>query len=305
MKKSSCIVIGGGPAALQAALFLGRASVETLVIGTPEQSDLAYGRVIGNYFGLADEPPGKVLLANGIAQIKKYGIEVLGEEVVDLVGLAGKGFRVTTETRKEFHADTVIIATGQAHVRAGIQGEDKFLGRGVHTCVACDGISFTGKKVAVVGSGSHALQEAIELTTYTPSVTVFTQGDQPDWSPEMEQAAKAKGVAISDRRLKAVRGEQFVTTAVFVDNAEEPLDGIFVALGSASSVTFAYKLGLEQKDGFLAIDRDGKTNIAGIWAAGGATGGNAQIAKSVGEGCNAAMSIIKTVKGLAQYLDQT
>ena len=98
------------------------------------------------------------------------------------------------------------------------------------------------------------------------------------------------------------------------DNKEEQFDGIFIALGAASSVTFAYKLGLEQKDGppsasggggFLAIDREGKTNLEGVFAAGGCTGGNPQIAKSVGEGCNAAISVIKKVKGLTQYYDQT
>lgn len=304
-QRLSCIIIGGGPSALQAGLFLGRASVAALIIGKPGESDLAYGRVIGNYFGLLDDPPGKSLLDNGVMQVKKYGIEVLREEVVDLEKLPAGVFRIKTETGKEFETDTVLIATGQAHLKAGIQGEDQFLGRGVHTCVACDGIFFKDKRVGVIGSGSHALQEAVELTTYAKTVTVYTQGDQPAWSAEMEQAARAKGVVASDRRIKAVQGEKFVTAALFADNAEEPIDGIFVALGSASSVTFAYKLGLEQKGGFLAIDRDGKTNVAGVWAAGGATGGNAQIAKSVGEGANAAISIIKLVKGLSQYLDQT
>ncbi len=92
---------------------------------------------------------------------------------------------------------------------------------------------------------------------------------------------------------------------VMADNREDKVNGVFIALGSASSVTFAYKLGLEQKDGFLIIDREGKTNVEGVCAAGGATGGNAQIAKSVGEGCNAAISAIRKIKGLAQYLDQT
>ncbi len=303
--KASCVVIGGGPAALQAALFLGRASVATRVIGLPDRSDLAYGRVIGNYFGLAEDMPGKALLENGVLQVKKYNIEVVPEEVVDLVRSEENVFRTVTETGKEYLSDTVLVATGQAHTRAGIRGEEKFLGRGVHTCVACDGIFFKDKRVAVIGSGSHALQEAIELTTYTPSITVYTQGDQPQWSRELLAAAKSKGIAMSEKRMKALGGETVVHTAVFADNSEESLDGIFVALGSASSITFAYKLGLDLKDGFLVIDRDGKTSVPGVWAAGGATGGNAQIAKSVGEGCNAALSIIRTTKGLAEYLDQT
>lgn len=305
MEKFSCIIIGGGPAALQAALFLGRASVSTLVIGIPEKSDLAYGKVIGNYFGLSEEPPGIALLNNGVEQIKKYGIEVLKEEVIDLQKLSGNEFKVVTENKKEFLTDNIIIATGQVFVKAGILGEEKFLGNGVHTCVACDGIFYKDKKVGVVGSGSHAAQEAIEITTYTNQVTIFTQGDNPSWSKELENFLKEKSIKISDKRIKALKGEKNVTGVIFSDNSEEPMDGIFIALGSASSITFAYKLGLEMKDGFLVINRESKTNVEGVWAAGGCTGGNAQIAKSTGEGCNAAISIIKKVKGLAQYTDQT
>lgn len=305
MEKFSCIIVGGGPAALQAALFLGRANVSAKVIGIPEKSDLADGRIIGNYFGLSDEPPGLALLQNGVDHTGKYGIEVLKEEVVDAEKLEGGPLRVSTETKKEFSAETLIIATGQAHVKAGIQGEDKFFGNGVHTCVACNGIFYKDKKVAVIGSGSHALQEAIELSSYTNRITVFPQGAAPAWAKELEALAKEKGILVSDKRIKGLKGETRVEGAVFADNTEEPMDGLFLALGSASSITFGYKLGLLQKDGFLVIDRDGKTNVEGVWAAGGCTGGNAQIAKSVGEGCNAAIGVIKRVKGLGQYTDQT
>lgn len=305
MQNFSTIIIGAGPAGLQAALFLGRASVSALVIGIPDKSDLSYGRVIGNYFGLADEPPGKSLLQNGVAQIKKYGIEVLPEEVVDAEKADNGKFKITTETKKEFWSDTLVIASGQAYTRSGIQNEDKFLGNGVHTCVACDGIFYKNKKVAVIGSGSHAVQEALELTTYTKDISIYTQGDPSSWSKELGDFAREKGITIKEERMKALKGDTHVTDMVLSDNREEKIDGVFVALGSASSVTFAYKLGLEQKDGFLVIDREGKTNLEGVWAAGGATGGNAQIAKSVGEGCNAAISIIRKIKGLGQYVDQT
>jgi thioredoxin reductase (NADPH) len=305
MQKFSCIIIGAGPAGLQAALFLGRASVSTLVIGMPEKSDLAYGKIIGNYFGLGDDTPGITLLLNGVEQIKKYGVTVLKENVLDAQKLEDGLFHIITESKKEYRADALIITAGQAHTKAGIQGETKFLGIGVHTCVACDGILYKDKKVGVLGSGSHAAYEAIELTTYTNYVTLFTQGEPPQWSPELLNQAQKKGVTISEKRIKKIRGGKHMEAVEYWDNTEQYLDGIFIALGSASSLTFAYKLGLEQKDGFLVIDRDGKTNVENIWAAGGSTGGNPQIAKDVGEGCNAAINVIKKVKGMTQYLDQT
>lgn len=305
MNKFVCIIIGAGPAALEAALFLGRASVSTMVIGDPEKSDLAYGRVIGNFFSLIDEPPGKTMIANGLEQIKKYGVTIVPEEVVDLEQLPDKTFQVTTEKNNKLLTDYVIIATGLTHVKAGIKDEDKFFGAGVHTCVACDGFLCKDKAIGIVGSGSHALQEAVELSTFTNRITVYTQGDDPSWSKELEAMSRQKNIVISDRRITALKGEKKVEGVVFSDKTEERLDGIFIALGSTSGLTFAYKLGLEQKDNFLVIDRDGKTNFEGIWAAGAVTGGNAQIAKSIGEGCNAAISVIKKAKGLAQYSDQT
>jgi len=305
MAQYSCIVIGAGPAALQAALFLARANVKTLVSGKPEESDLAYGRIIGNLFSASNEPPGKTLLENAQDQIKKYGAEMIKEEVVDLQQMQNQEFEITTETGKKFTAQAVIIATGASHVKAGIDGEDKFFGAGVHTCVACDGPLTKGKKIAVVGSGSHAAQEAIELTTFTSQVTIFTQGDTPSWSKELENLVKEKNIIISDKRIKALKGDKKIEGIILADKSEDSCDGIFIAMGSASGITFAYKLGLEQKDNFLVISRDGKTNLEGIFAAGAVTGGNSQIAKSIGEGCNAAISVIKKVKGLSQYADQT
>ncbi|MBI2450805.1 MAG: NAD(P)/FAD-dependent oxidoreductase [Parcubacteria group bacterium] len=301
-----CLIIGGGPAALQAGLFLGRASVNSLMIGIPEKSDLAYGRVIGNYFGCGNEAPGLTLLKNGVSQIKKYGVEILKEEVVSVEKMENKSqFKVLTETNKEFLADNIIIATGQAYIKAGLEGENEFLGKGVHTCVACDGIFYKNKKVAVIGAGSHALQEALELSAYTDKIAIFTQGEIPNWAKELEVLAKNKGIEIKNEIVKAVQGEKFVKKIILDSGQEELMDGIFIALGAASSITFAYKLGLEQKDGFITASREAETNIEGVWAAGGATGGNAQIAKSVGEGCNAAIGVIKKVKGLNQYIDQT
>lgn len=302
--KFDCVIIGGGPAALQAGIFLGRAPVSALIIGIPEKSDLAYGRLIGNYFGFLEELPGLTLLKNGVEQNKKYKVEILEEEVVS-IEKEPVHFKILTETSKQFLADNIIIATGQSYTKAGIEGEKEFLGRGVHACVACDGVFYKNKKVAVVGSGPHALQEAVELAAYTKEVTVFTQGDKITWSRDFENFAKEKGVKIQKKRIKKIKGDKKAEVFAFDTDLEEKIDGIFIAIGAASSVTFAYKLGLEQKDGFLVIDGEGKTNVEGVWAAGGCVGGNQQIAKSVGEGCNAAISVIKKTKGLTRYLDQT
>lgn len=298
------IIIGAGPAGQQAGLFLGRAKIKTLVIGIPEKSDLSYGKIIGNYFGVSDGPTGLTLLRNGIEHLKKFEVEILEEEVIDLEK-PGDTLTVTTNTLKKFEAKSVIITTGQQLPTAGIRGEKDFLGKGVHTCVACDGPLMKNKKVAVVGHGSHAAEEAIELAAYTSQITIYSQGQTWEISQPLIKKIQTLKIQMSDKRITSIEGKMLVERITFKDKTAEAIDGVFLAVGTAGGVTFAYKLGLEQDKGYIKIDRDGKTSVPGVWAAGGVTGGNQQIAKSAGEGCNAAVSIIRTLKGLENYKDQT
>lgn len=299
-----CIIIGAGPAGIEAGLFLGRATVKTLLIGAAEKSDLAYGKMIGNYFGFSEEPSGMTLLRNGLAQLGRYGVEVLTDEVVDLAQ-KGDGWLATTATLAEHRARAVIIASGRQIPTAGIRGERDYLGKGVHTCVACDGPLFKGKKAAVVGSGPHAAAEAVELADFAGSVRLYSQGEPWSFNDKFRQRLAAAGVTLVEKRIVAVEGDALVRSVSLADQTSEAVDGVFIATGSAGGITFANKIGLILKDNFLVIDRDGRTNVLGIWAVGGVTGGNQQIAKSVGEGCNAAISVIKTLKGLETYADQT
>ena len=304
MTNYDTIIIGAGPTGIQAGLFLGRAQVKTILIGMPEKGALAYGKIISNYFGLPDDPPGLTLLQNGVEQLKRCGSEFLRDEVVDLKQ-SKDGFEVTTATLKIFNSKTVIIATGAYIPSAGIRGEKNFLGKGVHTCVACDGPLFKKKKVAVVGNGPHAAEEALELATFTDKITIYSQGSPWEIGEALLAKLKEKNIPLSDKRITEVAGAPLLKSAKFSDGAEEAFEGLFLALGTAGGTTFSNKLGLEQKDGFIKIDKDGKTSVKGVWAAGGVTGGNLQISKSVGDGCNAAISIIRTLKGIENYMDQT
>lgn len=299
------IIIGAGPAGQQAGLFLGRAKIKTLLIGLPEKSDLAFGKIIGNLFGVPDEPSGLSLLTNGIEHLRRSGVEILKEEAIDLAE-EGKGFEVTTAALKKFSARTVVIATGQQLPTAGIAGEKDFLGRGVATCVACDGPLFKDKKVVVVGNGPHAAEEAIELAAFTDQIIIYSNGLPWEITEPLKKRLDEMKIGLVEKRITKVEGDKLVEKLTLADKSTEKVDGVFIATGSAGGVTFAYKLGLEQSEkGFIKIDRDSKTSVKGIWAAGGATGGNPQISKSAGEGCNAAISIIRSLKGLESYVDQT
>ncbi|HSB46390.1 MAG TPA: NAD(P)/FAD-dependent oxidoreductase [Candidatus Bilamarchaeum sp.] len=297
------IIIGAGIAGMSAAVFTARAKLKTLIIGLPEKSQLHFAQSVGNYIG-TDGISGPELLSGGLEQVKKYGAEFLEKEVVHVVKRAE--FSVKTADNKSFTSKTLIIASGMAVKLPGIKNDQALLGKGVHTCVACDGYPYKGKKVAVIGNGNHAAEEAIELLALTGDITILSNGREFDISKELLAECGKGKVKFSKDRVAEFRGGKWLEALVMKDGSEQKFDGVFLALGGVTSLTFAQKLALDTSpEGFLVIDRDGKTAIDGCYAAGGCTGGNQQIAKSAGEGCNAGISAIRKVKGVDSYTDQT
>ena len=297
------IIIGAGIAGMSAAAFTARAKLKTLVIGIPEKSQLHYAESIGNFIG-TDGISGPELLERGRGQIKKYGAELLEKEVVHI--MKRSDFTVKTDDINTYTSKTIIIASGQSIRLPGIKNDELLLGKGVHSCVACDGFSYKGKKVAVIGNTNHAAEEAIELMALTKDITVISNGKEFEISKELKGECAKGGVKFTKDKVTEFIGSKWFEAIALKNGSNLKFDGVFVALGAVSSTVFAQKLALDTyPDGSLVIDRDGKTAIAGCYAAGGCTGGNQQIAKSAGEGCNAAISAIKMVKGLDNYVDQT
>lgn len=304
MAEYDTIIIGAGIAGMTAAVFTSRAKLKTLLIGIPEKSQLHYAQAVGNYVGM-DGISGPELLEKGLEQVKRYGTEFLEMEVVH-VAKKGELFTVKTSDNTGYVSKTVIIASGMSVKLPGIKNDQALLGRGVHSCVACDGYPYKGKKVAVIGNSNHAAEEAVELLALTRDVTVISNGKEFEISKElMAECEKGKVRFIKDK-VAEFRGEKWLEGLLMKDGSVAKYDGVFLAIGAVTSLTFAQKLALDtNKDGSLVIERDGKTAIEGCYAAGGCTGGNQQITKSAGEACNAAIAVIKKVKGLENYSDQT
>lgn len=301
------IVIGAGPAGMSAAVFTSRANLKTLVIGDPEKSELIKAESVGNYL-FANHKGGMELLDAGVAQIESYGATLIVNEVVHIAKDVPGNFMVKTADAKEYSARAVILAIGISYVQSGIKNEKELAGKGVHYCVACDGYFYKDKKVVVVGNGNYAAEEAIELLAYTKDITIISNGKEFAISPELMTELQKGSI-----QMRKDRGAEFAKPSVTAkltltkkDGTKEDFDGAFIALGTASSVGFANKLGLElDKDGFIVVDKDRATSVAGVYAAGSCTGGILQMAKSVGEGCVAGVSVIRKLRGLADYSDLT
>ena len=279
------IIIGSGPAGISASLYTKRAGLETLIvskgIGTLNKVEK-----IENYYG-TPSISGKAIQEIGENQAKNLNIEIKSEEVMQID--YGKNFIVKT-LNYEYEAKTIIIATGSNRKVANIKGIKEFEGKGVSYCTTCDGFFYKDKDVAVLGNKEYALHEAQNLLPIAKSVTMLTNGEQP-----VEK--RTEGIEIKENKIREFRGTNSIEEIEFEDNTKKKIDGVFVALGTASSSDLARKLGviLDDKNN-IKVDSKMETNIKGVYACGDCTGGILQISKAVYEGMVAGMSAIQFIK---------
>lgn len=279
------IIIGAGPAGISAALYTLRANLNTLIIGKDEGA-LQQTDKIENYFGTGGVISGKELLEKGITQAEALGAVFAKEEVVSIEWM--ENFTVTTQSNR-YEAKAVIIATGNKRSTAKIKGIDTLEGKGVSYCAVCDAFFYRGKNVGILGSGEYALHEAMALKGVVNSITVFTDGKEIT-------ADFPEDISIVTSPVEEIQGEEKVSGVKTKDGNIYPLDGVFVALGTAGAGELARKLGLPIENNRISVNEDKSTMIPGIFAAGDCIGGVLQIATAVGEGAEAALSAIKYLK---------
>ena len=291
------IIIGAGPAGISAALYAARGNMDPLVIyeGT---GALDKAEKIENYYGLEQPLSGKELYERGIAQAKALGVRFLETQVLGMGGFDTFEIRTKEGT---LEAESVILATGSRRKTPPIAGVQEFEGRGVSYCAVCDAFFYRGKQVAILGNSDFALHEAEELKNLAAGVTIYTDGQEPDFSRTHE-------IPVNTRKIQAVEGEDKVSgirvkSEMQVQEtgiqAEQiiPTDGVFVAMGTAGSTEIARQMGAEltEKEN-IKVNEEMETTIPGMFAAGDCTGGLLQIAKAVYEGALAGMNAGKYVR---------
>jgi thioredoxin reductase (NADPH) len=294
MRTVQLVIVGQGPAGLSAALYTCRAGIETVIAGLKPKIDGEYE--IDNYFGFAETVTGAQLMDQGRRGVARFGAEFVNERVLGIhYGDDGTSFEVKTENA-HFKACAVLVATGVSRSKPGIPGLDEMDGKGVSYCVSCDGFFYRGKQVVVLGEGVHAANSALELTSYTPSVAILTNGKAPTITSEYMEKLKEANIPILEQKIARLEGTNGLERVVFADGGSFDTFGLFVAVGEASSTDFAKTLGLEQEGNSIKADLEQKTNIPGIFAAGDCVGRFKQISVAVGEGALAGRAIISYVK---------
>lgn len=291
------IIVGAGPAGISAALYAARANLDPLVINNGIGA-LEKAEKIENYYGLPHPVTGKELFENGIAQAKALGVRVLDAQVLGVSGF--DTFQVKT-TEGDFESISVILATGSKRKKPGIPGLQEFEGKGVSYCAVCDAFFYRGKNVAVLGNSDFALHEAQTLLATAGSVTIYTDGMEPEFSTKPDLPVNTMKIQAIEG-AKTVSGLRLEPEVSVQENGENvssfaAADGIFVAMGTAGSSEMARQMGaaLTEK-GNIKVNDQMESTIPGLFAAGDCTGGLLQVTKAVADGAQAGISAGKYVR---------
>lgn len=288
------IIIGAGPAGLNAALYLRRFGSTCLILTNPEQpSQVDITPFVDNYIGIQDVT-GAELTKRMTEHAKKFDVEIKYEKAGDIKKENGV-FAVVSE-KAVYKTKTVVIATGAKHRKAEIKGESEFSGKGVSYCATCDGFFFRGKKVAVIGGGDSALTSAIFLKELGCDVTLIHR--RSEFRAAEVYVEKAKNIGIKfelERTVSEIAGGKMVEKIVLDNGKEIPLSGVFVAIGEVPAVELAKKVGVNvTENGFITTDKSQMTNVPGIFAAGDICDNPLkQIITACADGAVAAFSIKK------------
>lgn len=307
MESYDLIIIGAGPAGMSAAVYAGRYRLKTLVIGEMPGGLAAEAVKICNYLSYK-QISGMEFTQKMEEHVKDIGVEVKYGKVE---GLAAKGergelFEIKSAEGGVYTAKKLILAMGSEKRKLGLKGEEKFLGKGISYCAVCDAAFFKGKTVGVVGGGDAALTAALLLSEYAKKVYLIYRQEkffraETAWVEQVEKNKKIETVFKAN--VAELKGEPNDNggrlEGVKLDTGRElKLEGLFVEAGGTPNTELARQLGVELEGRFIKVDKEQKTNVAGVLAAGDITNNPLkQIITAAAEGAIAATAVSKEIRG--------
>ncbi len=291
------VIIGSGPAGLTAGIYAKRAGLDAVVL----EKGIVGGLVsitpeVENYPGFINIG-GKMLMDMIHEQAKQY-VDVITGQTVEEIKI-GRNLEVLTQDLV-YVADSVIYAAGATWKKLDVPGEDRFMSKGVSFCASCDGFMYKGKKVAVVGGGNTALTDALHLKNLGVDVFIVHRRDSFRAEQHLVDSVLREEIPVHWNSVVEEIGGKETLTFISVRHVKTgetervPVDGVFLAIGIVPNVQAVSHLGLAQDPGgYIRVDRQGRTSIPRIYAAGDITGGVQQIVTAVSEGASAAMAVFE------------
>ena len=314
VKHCELLILGSGPAGYTAAVYAARANLSPVMItGMQQGGQLTTTTEIENWPGDADELTGPALMDRMKAHAEKFDTEIITDFISE-TDFSQRPFRLKGETG-EYTCDALIISTGASAKYIGLDSEEAFKGRGVSACATCDGFFYRNQKVAVIGGGNTAVEEALYLSNIAAEVHLVHRRDS--FRSEkilinrlMDKVANGNIILHTDRTLDEVLGDDMGVTGLRLKDtqsgATEELDvmGVFIAIGHQPN-TAIFNGQLDMENGYIKVQSGihgnaTQTSVEGVFAAGDVMDHSyRQAITSAGTGCMAALDAERYLDALA------
>ncbi len=293
-------IIGSGPAGLSAAIYAKRANLSAVVIEKEYEGtgQIAESGQVDNYLGLPGIS-GYDLGEQFREHAVKLGVSFLEQEVTEIKKEDSEVFTIIFEDGSSVETKTVIYAAGATPRRANIPGEQEYSGKGVSYCAICDGSFYRGKKVAVLGGGDTALDDAVYLADLAEQVYVIHRRKEfRGAATTVEKLRKKENVTfVLEHQVKEITGAEKVNGVILEDGTAIAVDGVFVAYGSVPQTDLLKELVTLDEAGYVKAEETGETSLAGLYVAGDArTKKLRQVVTAVSDGANAATAVVEYLK---------
>ena len=312
--QTKMLIIGSGPAGYTAAIYAARANLNPVqVLGMEPGGQLTITTEVENYPGFADPVQGPWLMEQMKAQAENVGTKTVSDMITG-IDFSSRPYKAVAESGSEFIADTIVICTGAKARWLGLDSEQKFRNMGVSACATCDGFFFRGKRVAVIGGGNSAVEEALFLANLCEKVTLVHRRDELRAEKIMQQRLfdNPKIEILWDNTVDEIlgievgQGDTPGVTALRTKNAktedmtEIELEGVFIAIGhDPATELFKGKLEMDSEGYLITAPDSTATSLPGVYAAGDVKDKTyRQAVTAAGMGCMAALEADKYLADL-------
>lgn len=298
---TKCLIIGSGPAGYTAALYTSRANLNPILYeGHQPGGQLTITTEVENFPGHPDGTTGTELMEDIRRQAIKFGADVR-PGIITKVDFSERPFKVTADDGSVIEAETVIISTGASAKFLGLPDEQKYMGMGVSACATCDGFFFRKKRVAVVGGGDTACEEALYLSNLASQVFLIVRKDHLRASKVMQRRVldKPNITVLFNTNTVGLFGNEILEGAHLVENkgteneqhVDIAIDGFFLAIGHKPNTDIFKDVITLDEQGYIVTDgHSTTTNIPGVFAAGDVADPHyRQAITAAGSGCRAAL----------------
>ena len=283
------VIIGGGFAGLPAGIYLGRSRRRVLVIEWGK-SMAVWEPDVQNYLGFPEGISGEDLLAKGRAQALKFGVTLVQDNIRHL---SKQDDLFHIEGTKSYRSKRVLLATGLTHLPPDIPGVSDCLGYSLFFCKDCDAFRVQDKRIVVIGRNDEAVDYALAMLSYSPSVIIATNGNDPKWNEVHAAWLEEYQVGIERQRIVHIEQEDgAIQGFIFEQGHRISADAAFTTRGDVYHTSLAKGIGAAlDDDGQVMVDACMRTNVAGLYAAGCVTVAICQMMIAAGQGVTAAQAI--------------